>query len=67
MKWWQRKKRSLGEYNFEDGCVQILVWGEDIATADALDMAETMIALKRKELATMLTDKPSRESGAANE
>lgn len=50
MKWWNQKKRSLGQYNFEGGFLQITLWGA-IETTDALDMVDTLVALKRKEIA----------------
>lgn len=50
MKWWNAKKRSLGQYYFEDGCLQITLWG-DVETVAALDMVATLLALKRAEIA----------------
>lgn len=59
MKWWNKTKRSLGQYYFEDGCLQISLWG-DVSTSEALDMIDILIALKRKEIASK-TDSTDRK------
>lgn len=43
-------ERSLCYYPFEDGSYVRLVAGGDVSTESALEMAETLIALKRREL-----------------
>jgi hypothetical protein len=47
--------RSLGIWEFEGGAFVQIVVGGDVATAEALDMVETLVALKRKELSAVDT------------
>jgi hypothetical protein len=42
--------RILGTYSFEDGSFVSIVAGGKAPTADLIDMAETLIGLKRYEL-----------------
>lgn len=44
-------ERSIGRYDFEGGAFVRIVASPDLATEEALDMVETLIELKRKELA----------------
>ncbi len=44
------QERSIGRYDFEGGAYVRIVASDDLDTAEALDMVETLIALKRKEL-----------------
>ena len=53
-------ERPIGRYDYEDGSyVRIMARG-DLDTEEALDMVETLIAMKRKELAR----RKSRETAA---
>lgn len=44
-------ERPIGRYDYEDGSYIKIVAGGDLDTETALEMVETLIALKRKELA----------------
>jgi len=44
--------RALGTYHFEGGGFVAIVVGGNVETAEAINMAEQLIDLKRKELAT---------------
>lgn len=46
----QQDERSIGRYDFEGGGYIRILTGGNIATEEALDMAETIISLKRKEI-----------------
>jgi hypothetical protein len=46
----QRDERSIGRYDFEDGGYIRISVGGSTSTEEALDMAETIIDLKRKEI-----------------
>lgn len=46
----QQEERAIGRYDFEGGGYIRILTGGDIATEEALDMAETIIDLKRKEI-----------------
>lgn len=46
----QQDERSIGRYDFEGGGYVRIMAGGEIATEEALEMAETVIALKRKEI-----------------
>lgn len=57
--------RCAGEWRFEGGgFVQILIGGE-ITTADALEMVDTLVALKREELARRANIEPAPDFKAA--
>ncbi len=43
-------ERSMGRYDFEGGAYVRIVAGGEIDTLDALDMVETLVQLKRREL-----------------
>jgi hypothetical protein len=45
------EERSISRYDFEEGLYVRIVASPGLSTEDALDMVETMVALKRKELA----------------
>lgn len=45
------KERPIGRYDYEDGSYVRILAGGDIDTEAALEMVETLISLKRKELA----------------
>lgn len=44
-------ERPIGRYDYEDGSYIKIVAGGDVDTETALEMVETLIDLKRKELA----------------
>ena len=46
----QGDERSIGRYDFEGGGYIRILTGGNIATEEALDMAETIIEIKRKEI-----------------
>ncbi|MCH9020705.1 MAG: hypothetical protein IIA73_10135 [Proteobacteria bacterium] len=46
----QQDERSIGRYDFEGGGYIRILTGGDIATEEALDMAETIISMKRNEI-----------------
>jgi hypothetical protein len=46
-----RAERPIGRYDYEDGSYVRIVAGGDLDTEAALEMVETLIGLKRKELA----------------
>lgn len=43
-------ERQLGRWDFEDGGYLKIVVSSDVDTAAALEMVETLVALRRKEL-----------------
>ena len=47
----QEDSRQIAQYDFEDGGFVRIVSSPDIETEDALGMVETMIQLKRAEIA----------------
>ena len=47
----QGHERTVGRYDFEGGQYVRIMASKDIDTEEALDMVETMLTLKRKELA----------------
>lgn len=49
------EERAISRYDFEEGMYVRIVSSPGLDTEEALDMVETMVALKRKELARKKT------------
>jgi hypothetical protein len=69
----QFNERSIARYDFEGGGYIRILTGGDVPTEEALDMAETIIELKRREIrrrkgaVAIIPDAPEKEAREGNE
>ena len=63
----QGDERQIVQYQFEGGASLRIIVGGDIETEEALSMAETLIALKRKEIESRTRSRANAPDEATNE